>query len=568
MEFPMQKRAQPLETDPSLELIPFEIIRNETALSRYPIHNLSTKDGIRVEIKRKDEHGAVLVNWEVSYNSRYGQPGRLAYKIDTIIVNREIDESDKPVPKIIKLGSLRDIASRVNAGAKNTHTVKRALLQNASAFITAKLTYQASDKTDRTLEAAFSRYSVVFTGESLPDGRQADAVYLVLNDIYQEVINNAMTRPLDYDYLQGLSPSEQRFYEILSYQIFPALKYERRARLIYSEYCALSTQVRYMDFDHVKKQMYKLHRPHLRSGYILDVEYESTVDAEGNLDWVMLYTPGAKARNEQLAFRFPAENRRKLKEQARSSSQAAPQTEQPAALLSDVPPLTLELAFESSVSESDNNELAENGSEEEAKQETEELLRLFYTTFHPHGASARPSSRERVQAEVMRNRLGYDQARFVVEFAFQEAQKTKFAIQTFGGILQYESGAVGRFAEQRKKDLKTRREKARQSHEKAYQSHYRSYLGEFLQTHFELALPEAFQAFRAEEERTRRFWKGRAEKPGASERFIALYAKFDDMEVRIDRLLTFVKEHHLQGIPTFWEWDSQHNPVAFLEQGT
>ena len=555
----MQKTVPLAEAMSSVELIPFEIIRYETALSRYPIHNLSTKDGIRVEIKRKDVNGATLVSWEVSYNSRYGQPGRLAYKIDTIIVNREIDESEKPVPKIIKLGSLRDIAARINAGAKNTHTVKRALLQNASAFITAKLTYRAVDKTERTLEAAFSRYSVVFTGESLPDGRRADAVYLVLNDIYQEVINNAMTRPLDYDYLQGLSPSEQRFYEILSYQIFPALKYERRARLVYSEYCALSTQVRYFDFDHVKKQMYKLHRPHMRSGYLVDVEYEATVDSEGTLDWVMLYTPGSKARNEQLAFRFPGDNNRKLREIARNSSEVQKNGEISASV-SESQNLTLELTFQPVATEETS---ADFSAEEEENRRIEDLLSHFYTTFHHNGGNIRPSIRERAQAQELLRRLGQEHSRFVVEFAFREAQKTKFAIQTFGGILQYEAGAAGHLAELRKQETKTRREKARQSHENACQGLYRAYLGEFLQTGFESALPEAFHAFLAEEERTRRFWKGRAEKAGASVQFVALYHKFDDIESRIDRLLAFAREQHLHGIPTFWEWDSLHNPTPF-----
>ena len=67
----------------------------------------------------------------------------------------------------------------------------------------------------------------MFTGEVLPDGRKADAVYIVLNDIFMQVINGAMTRPLDYDYLKSLSPAPQRFYELLSYQMYAALKNDR-----------------------------------------------------------------------------------------------------------------------------------------------------------------------------------------------------------------------------------------------------------------------------------------------------------------------------------------------------
>ncbi len=541
---------------PSPDLIPFEIIRSETALSRYPIHNLSTKDGIRVEIKRKDEQGVTQLSWEVSYNSRYGPPGRLAYKIDTIIVNREIDEREKPVPKLLKLGSLREIAARVNAGVKNTATVKRALLQNASAFITAKLSYRTVDRAERTLEAAFTRYSVVFTGESLPDGRRADAVYLVLNDIYQEVINNAQTRPLDYDYLQGLSPSEQRFYEIVSYQVYPALKYERRAKLLYSEYCALSTQVRYFDFDHVKKQMYKIHRPHLRLGYLTDVEYESAVDGEGNPDWIMLYTPGPRARNEQLAFRFPSENSRLLREQAHSTPKVALQEPENREALQT---LTLDLSFEPG----EVKEVVPQPLETVRSTPPTELIEYFYEVFHQQGASARPSVREIGQAGELLRRLGKERCYLLVDFAFEEAQKTKFKIQTFGGVLQYEPGATACFEAQLKKKAHSELQKARQSHEKAFQKAYRSFLGQFLTTSFPSAFPEPYRAFVNEEERMRKFWKVRAEKQDATPASISLFQKFDSLEVRVDRLLAFVENHRFQGVPTFWDWDALHNPNPF-----
>ncbi len=53
-----------------------------------------------------------------------------------------------------------------------------------------------------------------------------------------QVLNTAQTRPLDYDDLKELAPAPQRFYEILSYQMFAALKYNHpHAKLAYSDYC-------------------------------------------------------------------------------------------------------------------------------------------------------------------------------------------------------------------------------------------------------------------------------------------------------------------------------------------
>src|SRR5438105_5000019 len=93
-----------------------DIIRTETALSRYPIHRVANKGLVNIEIRRKDEKGITTFLWEVSHNSRYGQPGPLAYKLDTLVINRKIDEAGKSAPKVLRLGSLFEIAQELNLG--------------------------------------------------------------------------------------------------------------------------------------------------------------------------------------------------------------------------------------------------------------------------------------------------------------------------------------------------------------------------------------------------------------------------------------------------------------------
>jgi uncharacterized membrane protein len=292
------------------ELSPLNIIRTETVISRLPIHNLSKKGRVNIQIVRKTSKGEVELKWEVSYSDRYGQPRQLAYKLDTLVINRRIDEEGRPLPKLIQIGSLREIADDLGLGG-DTASVKKALRQNASAFITAKLNYTGNDGSERHLEADFTRYSVIFTGEKLPDGRKADVVYIILNEPYREVVNNSPVRPLDYDYLKILPPVAQRFYEIVSRKIFAALKHgHEHARLSYGEFCTYSAQQRQPDYDHFKKQMYKVHRPHLKSGYISKIEYDAMTDADGNQDWMMLYTPGAKAHAEFEVFNGPGRMKR------------------------------------------------------------------------------------------------------------------------------------------------------------------------------------------------------------------------------------------------------------------
>ena len=292
------------EDKPGTELLPLNTIRVETALSRYPVHRLARKGNIKIEVSEHNARKETALQWKVSYNSEYGQPGPLAYKIDTLIINRRIEETSRPIPRMIRLGSLHEICRELEISeGKNIVSIKNALHQNASAYITAKILYRLADGTERTLEAGFTRYSVVLTGEKLPDGRKADGVYIILNDTFIQVINGAITRPLDYDYLKSLPPAPQRFYELISYQMYAALKYDRpRARLVYSEFCAHAPQTRHTNWEHVRSQMSKVHRLHLQSGYIGKVDSQQTTDSDGQPDWIMLYQPGPKARAEYRAF--------------------------------------------------------------------------------------------------------------------------------------------------------------------------------------------------------------------------------------------------------------------------
>lgn len=293
-----------IDTKPPADLVPVNSIRVETALSRYPVHRLARRGSIDINIQegRKSD---VHTRWEVDYSKKHGQPGPLAYKLDTLIINRRIEEAKRPIPKIIRLGSLKELCRELGMAETggNTNQIKKSLFQNALAGITAKTVYRDTDGTEKTLEAVFTRYSVILTGEKLPDGRKAEAVYVLLNEIFMQVLNGAMTRPLDYEYLRSLSPAPQRFYELLSYQMYAALKYDRpRAKLTYSDFCAHAPQTRHTDWERVRSQMNKVHRPHKESGYILQVDFQQTTDANGQPDWIMLYRPGPKAQGEFRAF--------------------------------------------------------------------------------------------------------------------------------------------------------------------------------------------------------------------------------------------------------------------------
>ncbi|MEM9805595.1 MAG: hypothetical protein AAF959_09975 [Cyanobacteria bacterium P01_D01_bin.56] len=288
----------------STQITPFEIIRSETTLSKYPIHNLVKGKPTTIDIHTVDRQGRTI-QWEVSANQKYGLPGQLAYKLDTLVINRRIEEAGQPIPEIIVLGSLRQICQSLGLAesGKNKKNITHALNQNALTGITACFQYADKNKVERELKATFTRYSVIFTGEQLPNGQTADGVYLVLNKTYREVLSHSPMRPLDYDYLKSLTPTAQRFYEIISYQIFAALKYRHPyARMRYSDYCLYSAQKRYLHLSTARKQMYKVHQPHKASGYLEGIQFEKGLDQQGNPDWVIAYRPGPKALSEYDTF--------------------------------------------------------------------------------------------------------------------------------------------------------------------------------------------------------------------------------------------------------------------------
>jgi prophage maintenance system killer protein len=327
-----------------LELAPQNTIRIETALSRFPVHRLAKRGNISIEISERNNTGEVKTRWEVTHNSKYGQPGPLAYKVDTLIVNRRIDDARPTIQKLIRLGSLTEITQELGLSHHDTGKLKKALLQNVGALITAKINYKGNDGIDRSFEAAFTRYSAIFTGERFPDGSKADAVYLILNDVYMKVLNDAQTRPLDYNYLRELPPAPRRFYELLSFQMFATLRNERpRAKMLYSYYCTRAPQTRYFDYEHFKKQMYKVHAPHLKSGYLAKVEFQEQRAESGEPDWIMFYTPGHRAKAEfREATKPRAIQRPKQTRAALLPAKTEPEQPPPAQIVREAEPQELD----------------------------------------------------------------------------------------------------------------------------------------------------------------------------------------------------------------------------------
>jgi len=410
-------------------------IRVESVLSKYPIHNLAKKGNASIQIVHKNGSEIDLV-WKVSPSRDYGEPRQLAYKLDRLIINRHVQDAQGS--PFIRLGSLDQICKELDFcdAGKNYKNLKRAFYQNAFVAITAKLKYTGTDGSEQSFEAGFTRYSVVFTGERLSNGKEADAVFIELTPLYQKVLNTARARPLDYDYLKKLPPAAGRFYELISYSIFAALRHPNTCpepKLSYSDYCIRSPQHRYYELWKVKRQMTRVHRPHLQSRYLQDVRYEETQDPEGNPDWIMFYRLGPKAKEEfnrkkSIATRsgatteLPAGDHRIL-DQVELEASTARITQSSAVV-------PIAAAIEAPQDESTQKSLPLTWN-------PLELVQYFHKIFRGI-ENYQPYSRKEVSlAENFLVTYGSDQAQFIVDFGMQEARKTKYEMQNFAALQQY-----------------------------------------------------------------------------------------------------------------------------------
>lgn len=305
---------------------PLDPIRVEMVSTEMPVHQLAKRGEQEIRIIRRQRHGGqVSMYWKAEPNPAVGRPGQLAYHLDTWVINRRLDEIPRPLPRLIRIGDLREIARELGQGG-DTNAVKRAFEQNAATFIRAKLTYRCQSGGEETLEGYFNRYTVFYRGQALPGGRRAESVYISLNDPYYGLVNRSTRRPLDFAYLRQLPPAAQRLYELVSTKVFATIKNRRQsAWMRYSDLCALAVLTRCESKRRMQIQLAAIHRPHVKSGYFETIGYRAVASDDDKPDWIIDYVPGPRARREFEAFNGARARQRPLpgpprRDRPRSSS--------------------------------------------------------------------------------------------------------------------------------------------------------------------------------------------------------------------------------------------------------
>jgi hypothetical protein len=71
------------QTAETEDLLPLNAVRVETVLSRFPVHRLSKRGQIQIDINERGEAGELKTRWEVSHNTKYGQPIKTISSVDS-----------------------------------------------------------------------------------------------------------------------------------------------------------------------------------------------------------------------------------------------------------------------------------------------------------------------------------------------------------------------------------------------------------------------------------------------------------------------------------------------------
>src|SRR5690349_7733922 len=82
---------------PHTAIVPFGNIRIASVIAMFTIHTLSKTGKVDICIINTGEHRDSKLLWNVTPNPAYGEPRALAYKLDTLVIIRTLEEIGRPL---------------------------------------------------------------------------------------------------------------------------------------------------------------------------------------------------------------------------------------------------------------------------------------------------------------------------------------------------------------------------------------------------------------------------------------------------------------------------------------
>jgi len=280
------------------------LIRNPFfILSRSELRKLLLKTAEQGEpqiiYRYKDEVASQERVWIVTPDAQRGYAGAFDKKVFAAVLKLITDNSFPP-SNPVALGSLRTICKTMgiesNSG-RNRNLVKESLKRIATTSIETNTFYLKKEKgywKEREQGGVFSLWDVYWKGEKLPNGEQADSIYLWLHPPFLLSLITYYVKPLDYNYYMSLSPLAQRVYELTSLKFF-GLKDSPYVKYKYLEYCQALPITPQRYFNDAKMILGRAHKQLLKTGFLRRVQWQGSSRLK---PWYILYYPGERALKE------------------------------------------------------------------------------------------------------------------------------------------------------------------------------------------------------------------------------------------------------------------------------
>jgi len=284
------------------ELLLPKVLRTEFNFLKYPFFDLSTtskRDILEIRENIQSQDGKADIFWKVSRPLENSFPGAFDKKLHRAI-EHIVNRLPRPVSNPIRLGSLRDLCQlmNINKSGKNINAIKSSLERMVTTDIKARGTFYLKNS-KKFVDDVFHLYErVVWTGEELPDGKSADAVYLMLGSFYLQNINANYVVPLDWEYYSSLQTNiASRMYEFLGLSFYAALeKNQPFVQIKYSRLCDYLPLTRQTKRMRATDQLSEAHKVLTETKYF--ARKPKWVNSEEPDDWVIRYWIGERAKNE------------------------------------------------------------------------------------------------------------------------------------------------------------------------------------------------------------------------------------------------------------------------------
>lgn len=459
-----------------------KVLRTEVNLIVYPFFSLneSTKKIKKIEFKEKITRSGIKIDilWGVYPHNEYGTPTNFDKRVYLTIMEM-IDLLPKPIANPIPIGSIYSMLTKMKV-SPSERNYKR-FINSIERIIATKVRSEGTFYVKNgkiwinDFFGIFDR--IVWKGEKLTIDSgmvEADQNYLYIGQKLLENINANYIKPLDMNYYNMLKkPMATRLYEILGVKFFALFQNEKSSRSIKFSYellCDLMPVTKQKQISLIKQQFLPSLEKLKSTGFLSNFEI-----AEENEKIYVYFYPGPRALDEFKRFNSKLSNAEKYEISDDSDDSDY-----------DLSSPDHNHASQGALLAQDN--IPQNKEDKEAF----EIVTHFYQKLTGNNGRI-PSDRELIQARKLIDEFGKDVSMYIVDYALEEAPKTKFNIKTFGAVMQYAQEAASAY-EKNIEDRKAKEESAKTAAiRKRLEAQIRQIKDKLSEAEYDLVEKEAFK---------------------------------------------------------------------------